>query len=61
VIEGADELAAALDRAPALQDRFEPLQREALDRSIDRSPVPASKRQADAILTLMGKAGLLEA
>ena len=50
VIERADELGAALDRAAALQPRFEPLQRAALAASLDPSPEPASERQARAIL-----------
>jgi hypothetical protein len=54
VIERAEELGPALARAEELQRRFEPLQRDAIERSIDTSPVPASKRQADAILVFVG-------
>lgn len=52
VIEQLDELGPALARAAALQQRFAPLQQAALARSIDASPVPASQRQAAAILEL---------
>lgn len=57
VIERAGELGRALARANELQPRFEPLQREAIERSIDRSAVPASKRQADAIMEFVGSLG----
>ena len=50
VIEELSELRPALDRAAALQEYYAPIQRAALARSIDQSPIPASKRQADAIL-----------
>ena len=50
VIERPDELGSALARAHRLQPQFEPLQRAAMEDSIDSSPVPASQRQADAIL-----------
>ena len=50
VIEQLSELRPALERAAALEARFAPLQREALAHSIDQSPIPASVRQADAIL-----------
>ncbi|MFC7536627.1 glycosyl transferase [Sphingomonas sp. GCM10030256] len=50
VIEQAAELGPALNRAAELQPQFEPVQRAALQRSIDPSPVPASERQAAAIL-----------
>lgn len=50
VIERAEELRPALDRAAALQPGFEPLQRAAIARSLDPSPEPASERQARAIL-----------
>ena len=50
VIEEPGELQSALDRAAAMQPQFEAAQREAFERSIDPSPVPASERQADAIL-----------
>jgi hypothetical protein len=53
VIERAEELGPALARAAELQPRYEPLQREAIERSIDSSSVPASKRQADAILAFI--------
>lgn len=54
VIETPEELGPALARAEELQTRFEPLQRAAMDASIDDSPVLASKRQADAILEFVG-------
>ena len=50
VIEELSELGPALDRAEALQEHYAPIQREALVHSIDESPIPASKRQAAAIL-----------
>ena len=50
VIENVAELGPALARAEEIQPRFEPLQRAALERSIDPSPIPASERQAAAIL-----------
>lgn len=50
VIEDIAELGPALARAAALQPQFESLQREALARSIDPCPTPASERQARAIL-----------
>jgi hypothetical protein len=53
VIERGGELGPALARAAELQPRFEPLQRDAIERSIDSSSVPASKRQADAILAFI--------
>lgn len=53
VIERADQLAAAIERAATMQPTFEPLQRAALLRSIDFSPVPASERQARAILNFV--------
>lgn len=52
VIERADQLGPALARADALQPQFEPVQRAMMADSIDDSPVPASRRQADAILGL---------
>lgn len=58
VIERPEELAPALARAEELQTLYEPLQREAIERSIDTSPVPASKRQADAILDFVRAQGL---
>ncbi len=53
VIDRPEQLGPALARAEALQPRFEPLQRAALADSIDTSPIPASQRQADAILALL--------
>lgn len=53
VIERPEELGPALARAAELQPQFEPLQRTAMEDSIDESPVPASQRQADAILAFM--------
>lgn len=50
VIEDLAELAPALARADALQPGFEPVQRAMIARSIDDSPLPASERQARAIL-----------
>ena len=50
VIEDIAGLAPALARAEAMQPQFEPLQRELTARSIDQSPLPASERQARAIL-----------
>ena len=53
VIGRPDELGPALARANSLQQQFEPLQRLAMKDSIDDSPVPASIRQADAILAFV--------
>ncbi|HKP34419.1 MAG TPA: glycosyl transferase [Sphingomicrobium sp.] len=50
VIDDVSELGDALARGATLQPRFERVQREALARSTDPSPVPASARHADAIL-----------
>jgi hypothetical protein len=50
VIESADELPAALARAHSLQAQFEPAQVEASSASIDQADIPASERQAQAIL-----------
>ena len=50
VIESADELPTALARAYALQPQFEPAQRQLSAASIDEADVPASERQAQAIL-----------
>jgi hypothetical protein len=50
VIESLDELPAALARAKELQPRFEAVQRRMSAASIDHSDVPASERQAQAIL-----------
>ena len=58
VIERAEQLGPALERAEELQPRFEPLQRQAIEDSIDESPIPASRRQADAILDCVGRRGL---
>jgi len=55
VIESIEDLRPALDRAEELQPRFEPLQRELVERSLDPSPVPASKRQAKAILDFIAR------
>lgn len=50
VIGHVDELESALKRAHKLQPQFEQLQRQLTERSLDPSPVPASERQAQAIL-----------
>ena len=50
VIDDLADLAPALARAAALQPQFEPVQRELVARSIDVSLLPASERQARAIL-----------
>lgn len=50
VIGSAGELQAALDQAQALQPTFQDAQEAAMRHSIDTAPVPASRRQADAIL-----------
>jgi CDP-glycerol glycerophosphotransferase (TagB/SpsB family) len=50
VIESLDELAAALGRARELQPQFEEAQRAMSAASIEQSEVPASERQAQAIL-----------
>ena len=50
VIDDLADLPAALARADEVQPQFEALQRERLAASIDESPVPASERQAQAIL-----------
>ncbi|HET7316890.1 MAG TPA: glycosyl transferase [Sphingomicrobium sp.] len=50
VIESLDELPAALARARALQPQFENAQRKASAQSIDQCEIPASQRQARAIL-----------
>lgn len=59
VIERPEELGPALDRAEALQPNFQSLQRRAMLESIDESPVPASRRQADAILDLARRRDLI--
>ncbi len=51
VIEHPEDLAPALERAHGLQPSFEAAQIAATVRSIDRSPEPASERQARAILS----------
>ena len=51
VIERPEDLGPALDRAHALQPKFEAAQIAATARSIDPSPQPASERQARAILS----------
>lgn len=53
VIEEVGELGPALDRAAALQPRFESLQRAALAHSLDPSDELASDRQAEAILAFI--------
>jgi hypothetical protein len=50
VIESLDQLSAALARATALQPQFEEAQRRMSAASIDHAEVPASERQAQAIL-----------
>ena len=50
VVDSLDELALALARAHELQPRFEAAQRQMSAASIDQSQVPASERQAQAIL-----------
>jgi CDP-glycerol glycerophosphotransferase (TagB/SpsB family) len=50
VIETLDALPAALAQAEAMQPRFEALQRKLLEASIDQGDIPASERQAQAIL-----------
>jgi hypothetical protein len=50
VIDDLADLPAALARADEVQPQFDALQRERLAASIDESPIPASERQAQAIL-----------
>lgn len=50
VIDDLVDLPASLARADEVQPQFEALQRERLAASIDESPIPASERQAQAIL-----------
>ena len=50
VIERIDQLGPALARAAEMQPQFEAAQRAAFAYSIDPSPMPASERQARAIL-----------
>ncbi len=58
VIERPEQLGPALAKAQALQSRYAPLQRAAMADSIEDSPEPASKRQADAILALARRMGI---
>jgi len=55
VIETVEELGPALARADELQPQFEPLQRELVGRSLDPTPIPASQRQARAILDFIAR------
>lgn len=57
VIDRPEQLGPALARAGALQAQFEPLQRAAMADSIEDSPEPASRRQADAILAFARRSG----
>ncbi|MFL6753364.1 MAG: glycosyl transferase [Sphingomicrobium sp.] len=50
VIDRLEELQAALARAHEIQPQFEELQRKMSAASIDQTEVPASQRQAEAIL-----------
>lgn len=50
VVEDVADLGPALSRAAELQPQYEPIQREALEASVDPSPVPASVRHADHLL-----------
>ena len=50
VIENADDLPMALERAQELQPQYEPVQRRLSAASIDQAEMPASERQAQAIL-----------
>ena len=50
VIENVEDLPEALARASEIQPRYEKTQRQFLAKSIDSSTVPASERQAQAIL-----------
>src|SRR3546814_12755748 len=52
VVEQLTDLPKALENANALQPRFEATQRDAIDHSISLTGVPASKRQAEAIIEL---------
>jgi hypothetical protein len=56
VIESVDDLPSALGRAKGLQPQFEQAQREMSAASIDQSEVPASERQAQAILEFARRA-----
>ena len=57
VITSADELAPALARAEELQAQFEPLQRQATEKSLGNGEEPASERQARAILDFIRRTG----
>jgi hypothetical protein len=57
VISRPEELAPALARAHELQARFEPLQRQATERSLGEDAEPASERQARAILDFIRRTG----
>lgn len=50
VVDDVTEIGPALSRAAELQPQFEPIQRAALESSVDPSPIPASVRHADALL-----------
>jgi hypothetical protein len=52
VIERPEDLAEALSKAGALQERYEPLQRRAVVYSLGNTGPEASRMQADAILAL---------
>lgn len=56
VIESVEELPPALARVRELQPQFEQAQREMSAASIDQSEVPASERQAQAILEFARRA-----
>jgi hypothetical protein len=56
VIESVEELPWALARAKGLQRQFEEAQRKMAAASIDQSDVPASQRQAQAILDFARRA-----
>lgn len=56
VIDRVEELPSALARAFELQEQFEPLQRQMTSYSIDAGDIPASERQAEAILAFGRKA-----
>jgi hypothetical protein len=49
VVDRLADLPSALDRAGAMQSRFESVQKAAMRFAINDGPVPASRRQADAI------------
>jgi len=50
VVDEVADLGPALARSAELQPAFEKVQREALEQSVDLSPIPASVRHADALL-----------